>query len=136
MSKPAHLHLIGGIDADTAGPADRHDRRASRQAVLLVGTISHLGGRGRVAIKIRNISTLGMMCDCAFAVQAGDRIEIELARVGLLGGTVRWCTGGRIGIEFDGPIKLEQALRPATTSQVLMHVEAGDGRRPGFRSTH
>ena len=50
---------------------------------------------------IVNISPMGLMARCDAAIQAEERIRVNLPIVGTVAATVRWSLGGRLGCQFD-----------------------------------
>lgn len=53
-----------------------------------------------------NISPHGLMARCEAAFEQGDRLRIMLPVVGVAVAEVRWCLGGRFGVNFDTAIDL------------------------------
>lgn len=134
MSKVAHLSLVP--DAGPAVPIPEKVEREHRYAVLLAGTIRRANAGNRMPIKIRNISSSGLMCECAYPPLIGDWIEIEVPRLGHVSGHIRWGAKGRIGIAFDGPIDPASAWVKTETSEVLFELQPMDTRRPGVTAAH
>lgn len=134
MSNRVRLSLVP--DAGPAAGAREQVEREHRYSVLLAGTIRKANAGNRMPIKIRNISTCGLMCECAYPPRIDDLVEIELPRLGHVTGHIRWGARGRLGIEFDGPIDPTLAWVKADKSEVLFELQPMDTRRPGVVAAH
>lgn len=134
MSNAARLSLVSDAEPTTAqrGKVEREHR----YSVLLTGTIRKANAGNCMPIKIRNISSSGMMCECAYPPRIDDLVEVELPRLGHVAGHIRWGAKGRIGIEFDGPIDPTVAWVKAEKSEVLFELQPMDTRRPGVVAAH
>lgn len=83
-----------------------HNRRSStRHAVDL--PVSAEVGEQSVATSIKNLSLGGALLAWEGQVSLGDRIELSFRIPNLetpirVGGAVRWCGGGAVGVQFDG----------------------------------
>lgn len=52
-------------------------------------------------VKVRNLSSQGMMGEGAVPVSSGTRLTVELPEVGNVAGTVVWVQQPRFGVAFD-----------------------------------
>lgn len=59
-----------------------------------------------LTLLIVNISPHGLMARCDAGFREGDRLRIVLPVVGVLVAEVRWCLGGRLGVNFATAIDL------------------------------
>lgn len=134
MSNVARLSLVP--DTDPAPSARKTVEREHRYAELLSGTIRKAHAGNTMPIKVRNISSSGLMCECAYPPRIDDLVEVELPRLGHVAGHIRWGTQGKIGIEFDGPIDPTLAWVKTAKSEVLFELPAMDTRRPGVVAKH
>jgi hypothetical protein len=132
--KRSHLALVP--DATAATATREPVERAHRYSVLLSGTIRRANAGNSMPIKIRNISSCGLMCECAYPPHIDDWVEIELPRLGHVTGHIRWGTKGKLGIEFDGPIDPTLAWVKTEKSEVLFELQPMDTRRPGVVAAH
>ncbi|WP_375290866.1 PilZ domain-containing protein [Qipengyuania sp.] len=84
------------------GAADdiRETRNNSRDSLLLVADIHADELEEPRRVKVRNLSSGGMMADAGFTMRPGTAVGIALRNVGIVPGTVAWCRGTRFGIEF------------------------------------
>lgn len=53
-----------------------------------------------------NISPHGLMARCDACFEVGDRLRVQLPKVGVVIAEVRWVLGGRIGCQFERAIDL------------------------------
>lgn len=53
-----------------------------------------------------NLSPHGLMARCDSQFEAGDRLRVTLPVIGVAVAEVRWCLGGRMGVNFDTAIDL------------------------------
>lgn len=92
-------------------------RNLNRESLLLIGelTVEDQGAVQRV--KIRNLSSGGMMAEGEFDVQRGTRIAVSLRNIGLVRGTVAWVQGNRMGVAFEHEIDPKLARTPVGTGQ-------------------
>lgn len=82
----------------------KDEREEPRQNVLHRTRVSVAGAT--TPVTIANISPRGLMMRTADAFAVGDRITVELPRVGVRAAEVRWALGGRIGCRLDRMIGL------------------------------
>lgn len=134
MSNVARLSLVS--DTDPAAAKRPEVEREHRYSVLLAGSIRKAHAGNSMPIKVRNISSCGLMCECAYPPRIDDLVEIELPRLGHVTGHIRWAAKGKLGIAFDGPIDPTLAWVKAAKSEVLFELPTMDTRRPGVVAAH
>ena len=84
--------------------------REQRHSVMMQATLS-CGDGGAASARVRNISRGGMMAECKFRGEQGDRILISMRGLGELEGAVVWTQPNRIGVMFDEPIDPTAVIR-------------------------
>lgn len=52
-------------------------------------------------VRIRNISSEGVMLECEKEIAPGSQVRLNVAEAGTLAGEVRWSQGGQLGIRFE-----------------------------------
>ena len=57
-------------------------------------------------IRLRNISAMGALVECAQPVSPGTMITIDIVGVGPVVGLVRWSQSGKFGIQFTDTFDL------------------------------
>lgn len=61
-----------------------------------------------VPLVIVNTSQSGLMARCDLPCEEGDRLTIDLPRIGRAVAEVRWCLGGRLGCRLERPLGLAE----------------------------
>lgn len=79
---------------------------------LLLGAKMRFRDYEPVQVRVRNLSSGGLMAEYAGAVEIGDPISIEVRGVGWVKGRVAWATDARVGVAFDQPIDPKRARKP------------------------
>jgi hypothetical protein len=123
-----------GNQAHDASPESL--RRDERDSVLVLAQLrAEDGSLEATTVRVRNVSTGGLMAQASDDYRMGLRIEIDLEGIGTVKGVVAWAEAGRIGIAFDHPIDKTQARKPVTQKDDnLMHPpKHADYRRPGLK---
>jgi hypothetical protein len=95
-------------DADAAFESLRSEPRDS---MFLMASMRRPGAAD-VQVKVRNLSSGGMMAESPFSFSRGDVIEAELRGIGTITGKVAWTAGGRVGVQFDAAIDPRLARKP------------------------
>ena len=126
--------------ADIAGEGARlpGNRNRKRDSMLLKGTIKEAGdyARDTQPIRIRNLSSTGLMAVAPVAYDEGAIVEIELRGIGRVQGEIVWVRGERMGVTFHAPIDPKLARRPVVAhddDHLRKLVDLGRIRRPGLR---
>jgi len=55
-------------------------------------------------VKVRNLSSNGMMGEGAFTLRSGTRLTVSLPKHGEVAGTVVWVQQPRFGVAFDSEV--------------------------------
>lgn len=95
--------------------AAARQRNNSRDSLFLVAKLT-VAGRPGEQVRVRNLSSGGLMAEFPSLVEIGTRVEVELRGIGAVAGRVAWATDGRIGIAFDGQIDPMRARKPVGMS--------------------
>lgn len=112
-------------------------RARPRDSVLLMGTVRLAGEHGEpLPIRVRNLSSTGLMAECQGRLEAGAAVEIALRNLGAIEGKVMWAREGRIGVHFSEAIDPRQArqqvaARPPEPKPPAATI--GIFRRPGLK---
>jgi hypothetical protein len=111
-------------------------RRDERDSLLVLAVIRPEGSGGDgVTVRVRNVSSGGLMAEAPDDYRAGLRVEVQLEGIGRQTGTVAWSEAGRIGIAFDHPVDKARARKPVVKRKepdLLHHPDSGY-RRPGLK---
>ncbi|KKC24482.1 PilZ domain-containing protein [Sphingomonas sp. SRS2] len=113
-------------------------RTRQRDSLLLMGTIKAAGDYARQTqpIRVRNLSSTGLMADSQVDYDLGASVEIGLRGIGIVAGEIIWVRDGRMGITFGETIDPKRARQPVvakTDDHLRKIVDIGKIRRPGLR---
>ena len=108
-------------------------RAEPRDSMFLMAVMRRPGGT-EVTVKIRNLSSGGMMAESPVSFSRGDPIETELRGIGTVTGKIAWTAGGRIGVQFDVQIDPRLARKPVNGNPQPQLVKASRSMwRPSIR---
>ena len=106
-------------DIDPAGrdkklASTSNSRRSSRDSLFLSATVRRNGesGEALVPVRVRNLSTVGVMVDYIEVATPGEQVEVTVRGLGTVPGKVAWVKQGRIGISFDLEVDPKMARKP------------------------
>lgn len=124
------------LDPDTTTDAEgafESMRAEPRDSMFLMAAMRRPGG-AEVTVKIRNLSSGGMMAESPISFSRGDPIETELRGIGVVTGKIAWTAGGRIGVQFDMQIDPRLARKPVSGNPQPQLVKASRSMwRPSIR---
>lgn len=69
-------------------------------------------------VKVRNLSSGGMMAEGGPAVIRGKNVSVNLRNIGSVDGVVAWIEEGRFGIAFSKEIDAKLARAPVGTGDL------------------
>ncbi len=124
---------IGSHTPDATGESQRRDQRDS---LFVLAKLRPEGEPGEgETVRVRNVSSGGLMADASDLYRPGMRVELELEGIGAMNGAVAWSEAGRIGIAFDHPIDKSRArkVKPKTENPDLFRPLIVKDRRPGLK---
>jgi len=87
-------------------------RTGSRDSLLLTAQFRVTGDDKVAQVRVRNLSSGGLMAEYAGLLQSGTPVEIEVRGVGWVKGRIAWATDGRVGVAFDIEIDPMLARKP------------------------
>lgn len=59
-------------------------------------------------VRVVNVSLGGVACECEFLAKVGSQIILEVEGLGQIPALVRWSTGSRFGVRFNGKINVPE----------------------------
>jgi hypothetical protein len=125
------------VGNDTPQGGTDSQRRDERDSLFVFARLKHEDqpGEGQM-VRVRNVSSGGLMADAPEDYPQGIRVEVVLEGVGVVRGAVAWAEAGRVGIAFDHPIDKTLARKPrqAKPDEELFRPTALDYRRPGLKA--
>ena len=92
-------------------------REKVRDSLFLVADLRIDGLPRTTQVRIRNLSSGGLMAEYAHPLEIGKAVEIDLRGVGTVVGQVAWAAAGRIGVAFRSPIDPLQARKPVVAAK-------------------
>lgn len=113
-------------------------RQIARDSLFLMAELRIDGIEGDHKVRVRNLSSGGMMAEGGPFVQRGVMVWVQLRNIGWVEGTVAWVQDSRTGIAFRDEIDPKLARAPlASTAEAaprfvrppLMQVEPGAVRK-------
>lgn len=88
-------------------------KRGNNRDSLLLSAILRFPSSGNEGeVRVRNLSSGGLMAETPVRATRGEKVEINLRTVGWISGSVVWVTEGKLGIAFDHPIDPKGARKP------------------------
>jgi hypothetical protein len=121
------------MDAHDAPLADLN-RTQARESIFLSASVTFETQSSAVTVRVRNISSGGMMVDSSHPVAPGSALVADIKNVGRVKGRVAWCTDNRMGIAFDREIDPRTArVKVGGDSREPIYAKPPTpGRRPGI----
>lgn len=118
--------LAFGGDGEDAivGQSGPHQRSAPRDSMFLNSTIHRLATDETWPLRVRNLSSGGLMAECAGAFATGDEVELDVRGIGVQKGIIAWTVDKRIGVAFERPINPLLARRPIKTRRAAIGAKA------------
>jgi EAL domain-containing protein (putative c-di-GMP-specific phosphodiesterase class I) len=114
---------VTAVEADGFACSREPRHRLMRRAVTSIGGST-------IEVKLRNISSMGALVECALPVSPGTELAIDIVGVGPVRGAVRWAQAGRFGVQFDQHFDLGRlAPKKERRQQVQMLTPAYLDRR-------
>lgn len=123
------------IGSHTPEGGAESQRRDQRDSLFVLARIKPEGQAGEgVSVRVRNVSSGGLMADAPDDYRPGMRIEVSLDNIGEIAGSVAWAEAGRIGVAFDHPIDKSRARKTRSGKpDDLFRPIAQTYRRPGLK---
>ncbi len=111
MNKPA-----GQMDADSTNASQRSN---DRNTLLLKAVLRFPASGNEREVRVRNLSSGGMMAEAAVQASRGEAVEVNLKNMGWITGKVAWLAESRFGIAFDYPIDPKAARQNIASGSPL-----------------
>jgi hypothetical protein len=96
---------------------ESESRQISRDSLFVLAELRLDGSDASHKVKVRNLSSGGLMADAPLKVQRGQLISIELRNIGWVEGSVAWVQDSRFGIAFREEIDPKVARAPITAGE-------------------
>jgi hypothetical protein len=79
-------------------------RSKSRDSLLIKAVLRFPNSGSESEVRVRNISSGGLMAESANRAPRGEPVEVKLRNIGWVSGKIAWIAESRFGIAFDYPI--------------------------------
>ena len=79
-------------------------REQNRDSLFVKAVLRFPTSGDEKEVRVRNISSGGLMAEAPLRTPRGDPIEVRLRNIGWVSGKVAWVAESRFGIAFDYPI--------------------------------
>lgn len=111
-----------------------HRRAENRGAMLLQAHIRVGHSIERHPIRVRNLSSGGLMGDAPIPLRKGEAVIVTFGGVVDQTGRVCWVKGTRFGIAFSRPINPKVLRQPSAKRPTTIIIPPyKDGKRPALR---
>lgn len=90
-------------------------RQLGRSSFLLVADAEFENATHR--LKVRNLSSRGMMAEGDLDVERGDQLKVTLRNIDQINAAVVWVEGNRFGLAFAKEIDPQLARKPLTADK-------------------
>ena len=87
-------------------------QRAGSRDSLMLSALFRVAGRPDEQVRVRNLSSGGLMAEYAQPIARQTPVEVEVRGVGWVSGRIAWATEGRVGVAFDTEIDPMLARKP------------------------
>ena len=96
--------------------SDIDHRAAGRDSLFLMADLRIEAQAGDHRVKVRNLSSRGMMAEGTVRVTSGAGVEVNLRSLGWVPGRVAWIQDNRFGIAFLEEIDARVVRAPAAVN--------------------
>ena len=86
-------------------------RTGARDSLMLTAQF-RVGNDSVCQVRVRNLSSGGLMAEYAAPVSRDTEVEVEVRGVGWVRGRIAWATDGRVGVAFEHDIDPMLARKP------------------------
>ena len=86
-------------------------RAGARDSLMLTANF-RITGLPDQQVRVRNLSSGGMMAEYAAPIDRDTAVQVEVRGVGWVSGKIAWATDGRVGVAFDSDIDPMLARKP------------------------
>lgn len=97
--------------------SDSDNRNISRDSLFILAELRLDGREDEHRVKVRNLSSGGMMAEGSVKVTRGERVEVNLRNVGWVEGSVAWVQDSRFGVAFAEEVDPVLIRIPANTPE-------------------
>ncbi|QQV76227.1 PilZ domain-containing protein [Sphingomonas aliaeris] len=99
---------------DVAAQDNASARDTSRDSFFLMAEFREVGLPTGRHVRVRNLSTGGLMAEYAEPIALGTPVELDVRGIGWIKGSIAWVAAGRIGVSFDRKVDPKAARKPTS----------------------
>lgn len=96
---------------------DNEHRQIARDSLFVMAELRLDGVEGDQRVRVRNLSTGGLMAEGSFRVQRGQLVWINVRNVGWVEGSVAWVQDTRFGVAFREEIDPQVVRMPVSAGE-------------------
>ncbi|WP_010543412.1 PilZ domain-containing protein [Sphingomonas elodea] len=100
------------ISASPLSADDFAGKRSGARDSLLLTAQFRVEGQDAVTVRVRNLSSGGLMAEFTAPIGLRTPVEVEVRGVGWVKGKIAWAAEGRVGVAFDNEIDPKLARKP------------------------
>lgn len=105
----------------------------ARDSLFLLAELVTEGSDEQHKVKVRNLSSGGMMVEAELNVFQGQRIVAHLRNIGPVRGQIAWAREGKFGVAFDRQINPKLARQPVgSTVETPRYLRTFEAYSPSF----
>ena len=93
-------------------------RNISRDSLFLMAEVRLSGDQAEHRVKVRNLSSGGMLAEGGPTVVRGSNVSIQLRNIGWVDGVIAWVQDERFGIAFEKEIEPKLARAPVGSGEI------------------
>ena len=91
---------------------ENEHRQIARDSLFVMAELRLDGVEGEQRVRVRNLSSGGLMAEGTFRVQRGQMVWINIRNVGWVEGSVAWVQDTRFGVAFREEIDPQVVRNP------------------------
>lgn len=84
--------------------SDNEHRQIARDSLFVMAEVRLDGVEGEQRVRVRNLSSGGLMAEGSFKVMRGQPLWIQIRNIGWVEGSVAWVQDNRFGVAFRDEI--------------------------------
>ncbi|MEO6717040.1 MAG: PilZ domain-containing protein [Novosphingobium sp.] len=96
---------------------EAEQRRLARDSLFVMADLRLDGSDEEHRIKMRNLSSGGMMGEGSIRVMRGALVQVHIRNIGWVDGSIAWVQDDRFGIAFNEEIDPKVARSPAVPGE-------------------
>ena len=112
MRSGSLMDQFSQVPLNSLSADDFTGQRAGARDSLMLTALFRMEGKPEIQVRVRNLSSGGLMAEHATPIPGGTPVEVEVRGVGWISGRIAWSAEGRVGVAFDHDIDPMLARKP------------------------